>query len=128
MAARSTRDAGHGGLAQKRGHRSAVSLIQDLTGSTLADATKQVRIGEALAAASVPAEADAGDGEATTAPVSAAPAPHPWHAALGAALMSGALTSAQHDAIFRGLGVPPTGSDADDENHARDAWARRRRT
>lgn len=123
VAARSTRDAGHGGLAQKRGHRSAVSLIQDLTGSTLADATKQVRIGEALAAASVPAEADAGDGEATTAPVSAAPAPHPWHAALGAALMSGALTSAQHDAIFRGLGVPPTGSDADDENHARDAWA-----
>ena len=100
VAARSTRDAGHGGLAQKRGHRSAVSLIQDLTGSTRADATKQVRIGEALAAASVPAEADAGGGEDATAPVAAAPAPRPWHAAL----MAGALTSAQHDAIFRGLG------------------------
>src|SRR6478735_494012 len=50
VAARSSRDTGHGGLAQKRGHRSAVSLIQDLTGSSRADATKQVRLGEALAA------------------------------------------------------------------------------
>ena len=51
VAARSARDAGHGGLAQKRGHRSAVSLIQDLTGTSRADAAKQVRLGEALAAA-----------------------------------------------------------------------------
>src|SRR3954447_5716424 len=50
VAARSARDAGQSGLAQKRGHRSAVSLIQDLTGTTRADATKQVRLGEALAA------------------------------------------------------------------------------
>ena len=51
VAARSARDAGHGGLAQKRGHRSAVSFIQDLTGTSRADAIKQVRLGEALAAA-----------------------------------------------------------------------------
>ncbi|MEV5069749.1 DUF222 domain-containing protein [Microbacterium sp. LMI12-1-1.1] len=114
VAARSTRDAGHGGLAQTRGHRSPVSLIQDLTGTTRADAAKQVRLGEALAE-NVPALAgdliDRGTGEVGAAgePV-AAPTPvraRPWHAALGDALMTGKLTSAQHDAIYRGLGAPP---------------------
>lgn len=57
VASRSTRDAGHSGLAQKRGHRSTVLLIQDLTGSTRADAAKQVRLGEALAAGLVHVEA-----------------------------------------------------------------------
>ncbi|NLP83372.1 DUF222 domain-containing protein [Microbacterium sp. CFH 90308] len=123
VASRSTRDAGHGGLAQKRGHRSTVSLIQDLTGSTRADAAKQVRLGEALAAGLVPVEAgDFADdhakiaGEAPVddetdagAPTSAqtAAARRPWHAVLGDALMTGTLTSAQHDAIYRGLGEPP---------------------
>ena len=50
VAARSTRDAGHSGLAQVRGHRNPVSLVQELTGTTRADAAKQVRLGEALAA------------------------------------------------------------------------------
>jgi hypothetical protein len=31
----------------------------------------------------------------------------PWHAALGLAVLSGAITTAQHDAIRRGLGEPP---------------------
>ena len=48
VAARSTRDAGHDGLAQVRGHRSPVALIQDLTGATHADAVKHVRLGESL--------------------------------------------------------------------------------
>jgi hypothetical protein len=103
VAARSTREAAHGGLAQKRGHRSAVSLIQDLTGTTRADAAKQVRLGEALAAGS--ADASVPDGADATTPC---PAPRPWHAVLGDALMTGVLTSAQHDAIYRGLGEPPT--------------------
>ncbi|MGK3954200.1 HNH endonuclease [Microbacterium sp. I2] len=123
VASRSTRDAGHSGLAQKRGHRSTVSLIQDLTGSTRADAAKQVRLGEALAAGLVPVEAgdfadhDArAEGQASVDEETDAGAPtagqagtarRPWHAVLGEALMTGALTSAQHDAIYRGLGEPP---------------------
>ncbi|WP_019180705.1 HNH endonuclease signature motif containing protein [Microbacterium yannicii] len=123
VAARSTRDAGHSGLAQKRGHRSTVSLIQDLTGTTRAEAAKQVRLGEALATGLAPAldgalagAHEAGDGHAplvdetdpgarSSAPVEHRP--RPWHAVLGDALMTGALTSAQHDAIYRGLGEPP---------------------
>jgi len=107
-ASRSTRDAGHSGLAQTRGHRSAVSLIQDLTGTSRADATKQVRLGEALTEAAT-FTADTGSGDAGTAGTVESPAPmRPWHARLGDALLTGTLTSAQHDAIYRGLGEPPT--------------------
>ena len=35
-------------------------------------------------------------------------APEPWHAPLRAALLSGRLTSEQHDAILASLGEPPT--------------------
>ncbi|WP_127819080.1 HNH endonuclease signature motif containing protein [Microbacterium sp. CPCC 204701] len=118
VAERSTRDAGHDGLAQKRGHRSPVSLIQDLTGTRRADAAKQVRLGEALAAgirdtrddASGPDTAEPTGGvadAACAAPTSPPTHQRPWHAVLGDGLMTGALTSAQHDAIFRGLGEPP---------------------
>lgn len=115
VAARSARERGHGGLAQKRGHRSPVSLIQDLTGTTRADAAKQVRLGEALAAGLADADADAdadvpmSEGSDAVSPAIAdvPPPRRPWHAPLGDALMSGVLTSAQHDAIYRGLGAPP---------------------
>lgn len=126
IAARSTRDAGHGGLAQKRGHRSTVSLIQDLTGTSRADATRHLRLGEALAVglggtpadASEPdpnpaldaAGADAGGADAAASIPGEAPA-RPWHAVLGDALMAKTLTSAQHDAIYRGLGEPPLESE-----------------
>ncbi len=105
-AARSTREAGHRGLAQKRGHRSAVSLIQDLTGTTRAEAAKQVRLGEALdhtAASVVETGTDAAPPVDRPDSVSG----RPWHAVLGDALLTGRLTSAQHDAIYRGLGEPP---------------------
>ena len=111
VAARSRREAGHGGLAQKRGHRSTVSLIQDLTGTTRADAARQVRLGESLAVGlddvSDARDAVAGLPQGTDTAGTAAAA-RPWHAVLGDALMTGALTSAQHDAIYRGLGEPPT--------------------
>lgn len=122
VAARSGRDDGHGGLAQKRGHRSAVSLIQDLTGSTRADATKHVRIGEALTAASESTASSAAPGEDDASATAAVAAPL-WHAALGEALLRGDITSAQHDAIFRGLGTPPAGPDDGDDSAACDAWA-----
>lgn len=134
VASRSARDAGHGGMAQKRGHRSTVSLIQDLTGSTRADAAKQVRLGEALAAAvaSVPTELDdlgggesAAEGGTDAAASGGAPraaTERPWHAVLADALMTGTLTSAQHDAIYRGLGEPPVEPAASPPAEARAAW------
>lgn len=48
IAIRSRREAGHSGAAQKRGHRNAVSLVQQLTGSTRAEASRQVRVGMAM--------------------------------------------------------------------------------
>ena len=103
VAARSTREAGHGGMAQVRGHRSAVSLIQDLAGTTKADATKQVRLGEALLDAA-PTPAVPGH---TIVDRPAEDATRPWHAVLGDALLDGRLTKDQEDAILRGLGKPP---------------------
>ena len=133
VAARSTREAGHGGLAQKRGHRSAVSLIQDLTGTTHADAARQVPLGEALAAVADPVPEGGLPVERTlvmedardASPAPAAPCQRrPWHAVLGDALLTGALTSAQHDAIYRGLGEPPilsVGATADGSGGVGDA-------
>ncbi len=47
-AARSTRERGHSGLAQSRGHRSMVELVRHITGSTRGDAAWEVRVGSAL--------------------------------------------------------------------------------
>ncbi|MGO1803295.1 MAG: HNH endonuclease signature motif containing protein, partial [Microbacteriaceae bacterium] len=47
---RSQRTAGHSGLAQSRGHRNSASLIQDITGTSKADAARQSRVGESLLA------------------------------------------------------------------------------
>jgi hypothetical protein len=61
VAARSQRQAGQSGLAQSRGHRNAVSLVQELTGASRADAACQVRLGEALFEQLSPGE-ESGDG------------------------------------------------------------------
>ncbi|MCC2033721.1 DUF222 domain-containing protein [Microbacterium allomyrinae] len=141
-AARSTREAGHDGLAQKLGHRSPASLIQEITGATRAEAAKHVRLGEALrAAAVIEPDDDAVADAATAADTEGAgstvvPLPEPWHAPLGRALLAGIIGSAQHDAILRGLGNPPAPADAapDDADgdadgdadavaEAREAWS-----
>lgn len=116
IAARSTRDAGHGGLAQVRGHRNAVALIQDISGSTRGDAARHVRLGQALLeTAHLPPGGGLpvgdGSGSPTERPdpateVGVAPA-IPWHAPVDQALLSGVITGAQMDAIIRGLGQPP---------------------
>lgn len=116
VAARSRRVDGHGGLAQKRGHRSPAALVQELTGSTRGDAAKHVRLGESLVAGV----------EAERIGRSVAPPALPerrWDAVLIDAHLVGRLTSAQHDAIQRGLGEPPTSADESDAAAARDAWA-----
>ncbi|MDP3949070.1 HNH endonuclease signature motif containing protein [Microbacterium sp.] len=48
VAERSRREAGHSGLAAKRGHRNAVSLVQSIVGGTRTDAARAVRLGETL--------------------------------------------------------------------------------
>ncbi|MDQ4213163.1 HNH endonuclease signature motif containing protein [Microbacterium sp. ASV81] len=112
VAARSSRESGHAGLAQSRGHRNAVALVQDLTGVTKIEAARQVRVGEALRdVAHTPPDAR-GVGGVDDAPADPAP---PWHAALGRALLDGLISTAQHDSIRRGLGEPIEG--------AEEAWA-----
>ncbi|MEV7632890.1 DUF222 domain-containing protein [Microbacterium sp. NPDC089318] len=105
IAARSTRDAGQSGLAQSRGHRTAASLLQDLTGSTKADAARKVRVGESLLTSAPAVEM----------PDAEPPAPA-WDAPLTAALVAGRITAVQQDAIRLGLGEPPSEA-------VRDAWA-----
>ncbi len=48
VAARSGRDAGHDGFAQSRGHRNPTSFVQETTGATKAEASRQVRLGTSL--------------------------------------------------------------------------------
>lgn len=109
----SSREAGHSGLAQSKGHRTPVSLVQEITGSTKGEAAKSVRLGQDLLS-TVPTPADTSAGDDGDAAVVA----EPWDAPLRAALLAGQVTTDQHDAIRRGLGDPPVpdhtaGSDDD---------------
>lgn len=122
VAARSSRETGHSGLAQKLGHRNPTSLVQEMTGSSRADAAKEIRVGESLleearrADESPDDEAQQEEPSADSFPADESAArrspPHPWHAPLSDALMAGRLSKAQHVAILQGLGEPPT-PDAD---------------
>lgn len=121
--ARSSWKAGHAGLAQKLGHRDAASLVQELGGVSKAEASRQVRAGETLLGDEI--DAAAGAGSAATGDAAGdrvpdggadgAPSPRSWREPLRAGLRSGRLTTAQFDAVRRGLGEPPVG--------AEDAWA-----
>ncbi|WP_423494870.1 DUF222 domain-containing protein [Microbacterium esteraromaticum] len=117
-ARRSTRDDGHGGFAQARGHRTPAALVQDLTGISRAEAQRQVRLGLSVLEAGL---SDAGD---SASPIDEQPADvraatrTPWHAPLSAAMMRGLISSTQQDAIQRGLGAPP---DDTEDNQA--AWS-----
>lgn len=98
-AQRSRREDGHSGLAAVHGHATPAGLIQSITGGTRADATRHVRVGGALleGAEDLP-RPDASPVEP--------PAKPPWHEPLRRALLGGELTTAQADAIRRGLGEP----------------------
>lgn len=88
--ARSTREHGHGGLTQKRGHRNVVSLVQEIIGGSRADAAKTLRLGESLleAAAGEPDNRLLGEVDEQT----AASRP-PWHAPLSAAQLAGRISA-----------------------------------
>ncbi|MGN6198281.1 DUF222 domain-containing protein, partial [Humibacter sp.] len=47
-AKRSHRTLGHGGLAQRRGHRTVIQLVQSLTGESKGEAARQVKVGELI--------------------------------------------------------------------------------
>ncbi|MDE0545408.1 HNH endonuclease signature motif containing protein [Microbacterium sp. C7(2022)] len=148
IAVQSTREYGHSGVAQKRGHRNAVSLVQDLTGSTRADARKQVRIGEGMMQAleferdtpdpgtliesdlALPGDEPDPDATAPEHPSGVIARPRVWHAPADDALLAHTITTSQHDAIIRGLHAPvepdPSLSPEDAEiarATAREAWS-----
>ena len=121
-AQRSSRDLGHGGLATTRGHKTPADLVQSLTGETKAEVTRQVRLGTAMV------EAATTDAAPPVTGVTAESRPaRRWDEGLRQGLLSSRLTAAQHDAIFRGLGAPPVGSDGEDAFGVREAaveaWA-----
>ena len=116
VAEQSTRDLGHSGFAQMKGHRSPVSLVQEVTGSSRSDAVRRIRVGESLLEATAAGPDVSGSSE--NPPASC------WHALLSEALMAGRVTSDQHDAIRRGLGEPPVPDGASDQARewTVDAW------
>lgn len=97
IARRSRRDDGYAGLAQRRGHGSAESLLQSLSPVTRADAAKLVAAGtlltEAADASAVPREPHD--------PLT--PPPAPWRAALARALAEGRASLAAADVVRRAL-------------------------
>ncbi|MBW9119467.1 DUF222 domain-containing protein [Microbacterium trichothecenolyticum] len=129
-ATRSSRDRGQGGLAAGQGFSTPEKLIQSITGGTRADAVRQVRVGKSLVegmdAASPPLDpgagvsgapgpageelpgfgADEGVGGGVDAQVEAPTRVVPWDEPLRRGFLEGRLTTAQHDAIRRGLGEP----------------------
>jgi len=123
IAVRSKREHGHSGLSASLGHKSAASLIQDVTGSTKAEANRKERVGEAmlddepLRDDSIEDAAKTGDDKAPEErALSECLAAGPWYQPLRDALRQGRLASAQFDVIRRGLGeLPEVGDGADSE-------------
>ena len=133
VAKRSTRDLGYSGWAQSTGDRTAVNLVQRLTGSTKSEAFRQVRLGEAMGEADAATHAVAlppetpspddpdgplvdPDGNVEIGPdpdgpfagvASIRPTPVvPWHEPLTRAAHDGVIRSEAVTIIMRGLGKP----------------------
>ena len=113
---RSARERGHSGLSASQGFRSASSLIQDVTGSSKAEANRSARVGEALVdEGGAGARHDELFVQGDTSGTEGAPEPpRLWFQPLKDALRDGRLTSTQFDAIRRGLGELPAFEPSDD--------------
>ena len=106
--ARSVRERGNAGLAQKTGHRNATELLQSLTGLARRDVMRSVKTGSDLLPSLPPT--DASDGRAQ--PASSVGVPErvgdgEWLDHMSEALRGGSLSHAQFQAIRVGLGEPP---------------------
>jgi hypothetical protein len=99
IAARSTREMWHSGLAQREGFRSAEDLLKTTTGSSGKDATTAVRVGRLVREAATSGRVDPESGELFE-------ASEPWLACVAAAVSGGALSVGSADAIRTGLGTP----------------------
>jgi len=109
IAARSARELGHAGLAQRSGFRSAEELLKTTTGSSGREAVTAVRVGRLVREAAL----DAG-GSVDPATGAVFEAAEPWLACVAAAVAAGSLSVGAADAIRTGLGQPtdnvPAGS------------------
>ena len=88
IARRSSPELGHGGLAQRLGHRTPHELVRATTRSTVRDARSAVRIGAVL------------------------DAPESWLRAVAQSVRSGAIPTTSAEAIANGLGEATTDVDA----------------
>jgi hypothetical protein len=108
IAARSAREFGHAGLAQRAGFRSAEELLKTTTGASGREAVTAVRVGRLVRDAAL----DAG-GAVDPATRAVFEAAEPWLACVAAAVSSGALSVGAADAIRTGLGAPTDNVPAD---------------
>ena len=100
---RSRRELGHGGLAQRRGARSAEVLIQQVTGVSQVDARSLVRVGTIVTQLTPSPSADPLPADALA--LSDAPEA-PWLTCVAAAVATGEVSVAAAEAIRVGLGEP----------------------
>jgi len=99
IAARSTREMGHSGLAQRSGFRSAEELVKVTTGASGREAVTAVRVGTLVREAAVDGVTDPDTGLVFE-------AAEPWLAPVAAAVAAGAVSVGAADAIRAGLGQP----------------------
>ena len=99
IAARSARELGHAGLAQREGFTSAEGLLKSTTGASGREAVTAVRVGRLVRDAAVDGTPDPATGELSA-------AAEPWLACVAAAVAAGGLSVGAADAIRAGLGAP----------------------
>lgn len=113
---RSARELGYNGLAQRKGHKNAMSLVQNITGDTKAEVAKAVQTGTELGVTLTTPTADAPREVVDETPL--------WLQTLRTALNNGALSREQFRAIRSGLGEPPVERYPDlDQEWLIAAWA-----
>jgi len=106
IAARSTREMGHSGLAQRSGFRNAEELVKVTTGASGREAVTAVRVGTLVREAAVDGSTDPDTGLMFE-------AAEPWLAPIAAAVAAGAVSVGAADAIRAGLGQPSDNVSAD---------------
>ncbi|MBT9607097.1 HNH endonuclease signature motif containing protein [Microbacterium sp.] len=108
--ARSARELGVAGLAQRQGHRTATELLQSLTGRSRSEVSRSVKTGGDLLDATtvLPGEREGGArGAASSGVPENVGGCAEWLELLSDALRDGAVSQAQFQAIRVGLGEPP---------------------
>nr|WP_274637695.1 HNH endonuclease signature motif containing protein [Microbacterium bovistercoris] len=112
VARRSSRAQGQSGLAAVDGHRSPIDMVQKISGSSRAEARRQVKLGTSLLdgddQGELPSPPDANDQPAATdVEAGRSEGRTRWDEPLRRALLAGVITAAQHEALLWGLGEPP---------------------